>query len=281
MQFKKKGTKNNMVKLISVDSAVRTKSPKMYKYLPKFLIRWVEKLIHQQEMNDMLVQHYDETPTQFAQSTLDYFHVKIEVTNEENFPKSGRYIVVSNHPLGGLDGVALIALAGRYRTDVKFPVNDLLMHLEPMRDAFIPINKFGKNSHDMAQQFDEAFSSDNLIFYFPAGLCSRRRHGTICDVDWKKTIIAKARQYKREIIPAYFEGQNSNRFYRLANIRKKLGIKFNIEMLFLPDEMFRQKGNTFRVTFGKPISYETFDNSRTDTEWAAWLKGKSYNLKQS
>ncbi len=268
-----------MVELISVDSAVRAKSPKMYKYIPGFLIRWIERIIHQREMNEVLVNHEGETPTQFAQSTLDYFQVKIEVTNEENFPKTGRYIVVSNHPLGGLDGVALIALAGRYRTDVKFPVNDLLMHLEPLRGAFIPINKFGKNNHEMARQFDEVFSSDNLIFYFPAGLCSRRQHGEICDLDWKKTIVAKARQYHREIIPAYFDGRNSNRFYRLANIRKCLRMKFNLEMLFLPDEMFRQKGNTFRVTFGQPISYELFDKSRTDSEWAAWLKEQAYNLK--
>ena len=270
-----------MGELVSVDNAVRSKAPKMYRHIPKFIIRWIEKLIHQQEINDVVAKYEDDTPIEFANHALEYLQVKIEVTNEENFPKTGRYIVVCNHPLGGLDGLALIALGGRYREDLKFPVNDLLMHLKPLRGAFIPINKFGQNSHDMVRQFDEVFGSDDLIFYFPAGLCSRRRHGVVCDTDWKKTIVAKARQYKRDIIPAFFEGQNSNRFYRLANIRKKLGIKFNIEMLYLPDEMFRQKGNVFRVTFGKPIPYSHFDKSRSDVEWAEWLKENTYSMKKS
>lgn len=281
MQFKKEqGKKSNMGELVSVDSVLRAKAPKMYKYIPKFVVRGIEKLIHQREINQVVSEHEDETPTEFAKSALEFLQVKVEVANDENFPKSGRFIVVSNHPLGGLDGLALIAMGGRYRTDVKFPVNDLLMHLKPLRGAFIPINKFGCNSHDMAKQFDEVFSSDDLIFYFPAGLCSRRQHGVICDTEWKKTIVAKAKHYHRDIIPAYFEGQNSNRFYRLANIRKWLKIKFNVEMLFLPDEMFRQKGKTLRVTFGEPISHELFDNSRTDLEWAAWLKEQAYNLKK-
>lgn len=269
-----------MEELVNVANVLKEKNPKLYKYTPSCVLRGLAKLIHQDEINKVVAENSNDTPTEFAQHTLDYLQVKIGVHHEENFPKEGRYIVVANHPLGGLDGLALIALAGRYRTDVRFPVNDLLMHLTPLQEAFIPINKHGRNNHDFAQQLDAAFASDDLIFYFPAGLCSRKQKGEIKDLDWKKTIITKAKQHHRDIIPAFFDAKNSNRFYNLANIRKKLGFKFNIEMILLPDEMFRQKGNTFEVTFGKPISYQSFESSRTDLQWASWLKEEVYKLKK-
>lgn len=268
-----------MTQLLSVEKAIRSKSPKWAERIPRCVIKYVERLIHQDEMNSFIERHETDTPTEFAQHTLDFLQVTAQVVNEDKFPKEGRYIVVANHPLGGLDGVALIALAGRYRTDVKFPVNDLLMNIHQLSGAFIPINKHGKNSHELVRQFDSAFASDDLIFYFPAGLCSRKQHGVIRDLEWKKTIVTKARQYGRDIIPAFFDAQNSNRFYRIANLRKKLGLKFNVEMALLPDEMFKQKGKTFKVVFGDPIPYGTFDNGRTDVEWAAWLKEQVYGLK--
>lgn len=265
---------------INVDAAIKQKSPRWHRWLPKWLIRWVERTIHQAEMNDFLAKHSGDSSIQFAQETVNYFDVTVRVNNEENLPKSGRYILVSNHPLGGLDGLAIIGEVGKHRTDIKFPVNDLLMQLEPMHEVFVPINKHGRNSHDTAKMFDEIFTSDALVCYFPAGLCSRKQKGKICDLEWKKTIISKAKQYQRDIIPLYFGGKNSNRFYRLANFRKRIGIKFNIEMLYLPDEMFRQRGNTLEMTFGAAIPYTTFDRSKSDKEWAAWLKSKVYELQK-
>lgn len=263
---------------INLDNVLANKSPKWHKRLPKFIIRKLEKIIHQDEINEFLKVHGEESSIDFARSAIEFVNIHLEVENPENIPADGRYIIVSNHPLGGLDGIGYIALLSKYRRDMKFPVNDLLMHLEPLRDIFVPINKHGRQSTESVRALNEAFESNDLIFYFPAGLCSRRQNGIVRDLDWKGTIISKAKQYHRDIIPAHFEGENSNFFYKLANLRKRLGIPFNIEMLFLPDELFKQRNQTFKITFGKPITYNTFTNDRTNTEWAAWLKEETYKL---
>jgi len=174
--------------------------------------------------------------------------------------------------------LALISLIGKYRSDIKFPVNDLLMVLKPMHGTFIPINKHGRNNTDAAKELHDVFASNDLILYFPAGLCSRKINGKIQDLEWKKTIVQKAVAYQRDIIPVFFEGRNSERFYRIANWRKKLGIKANLEMMLLPDEMTKQKGKEFTITFGNPIPYSTFDSSKSPKEWAAWLREQAYKL---
>jgi len=265
---------------VDVRQAIASKNKKLAKWLPRFVIRWVEKLIHQDEINSFLSKHEYDSALDFAKYGLEEFaQASITVTNEEKVPKEGRYIVVSNHPLGAIDGLAMISLIGKYRSDIKFPVNDLLMAIKPMHGVFIPINKHGRNSLEAAKELHSAFASNDLIIYFPAGLCSRKIKGQIQDLEWKKTIIQKATAYQRDIIPAYFEGKNSDRFYRIANLRKRLGIKNNLEMILLPDEMVKQKGNKFTVTFGDTISYTTFDATKTPKEWAAWLREETMRLK--
>jgi len=265
---------------LDVTQSIASKNEKLAQWMPRFIIRWIENLIHQDEMNRFLSKHEHDSAIDFAKNALaEFAQASVTVTNEEKTPKKGRYIVVSNHPLGAIDGLAMIALIGKYRSDIKFPVNDLLMAIKPMHGTFLPINKHGKNSNEAAKELDEAFASNDLIIYFPAGLCSRKIKGQIQDLEWKKTIIQKSKEYQRDIIPAFFEGKNSNRFYRIANWRKRLRIKINLEMLLLPDEMVRQKGNKFTVTFGDPISYSTFNSSKTPKEWAEWLKEKTMRLK--
>lgn len=266
---------------IDVERVVANKSPKWYKRIPKCVFRWLARTIHQDEMNEFLKYHSEEPPLEFANNVFEMLGAKIEVKNEENMPKSGRYIVVSNHPLGGLDGLTYICLLSKYRSDIKFPVNDLLMNVKPMQGVFIPINKHGGLSRDAINDLNATFASDDVILYFPAGLCSRKFKDGIRDLDWKSTIIHKAQQYQRDIIPAYFDGENSKFFYRLANIRKKLHIKFNIEMLYLPDEMFKQKGKKFTITFGKPIPYQTFTNEKTKLQWTEWLREQTYSLRDN
>ena len=264
---------------VDVTQTIASKNKKLAKWLPTFIIRWVEKLIHQDELNCFLAKHDQDTALEFAQNVLEEFaQASITVTNEELIPKTGRYIVVMNHPLGAIDGLAMISLIGKYRSDIKFPVNDLLMAITPMQGIFIPINKHGRNSTDAAKELHQTFASNDLIIYCPAGLCSRKIKGEIQDLEWKKTVVQKAVAYQRDIIPAFFEGKNSERFYRIANWRKQLRIKTNLEMILLPDEMVRQKGNKFKVTFGNPISYTTFDNSKTPKEWAMWLRRESIKL---
>jgi 1-acyl-sn-glycerol-3-phosphate acyltransferase len=207
------------------------------------------------------------------------FGAIIKVTGMENLPETGRAIVASNHPLGGLDGVVLMHVVGRKRKDFLFPVNDLLLFLPPLKPLFIPINKHGSNQENL-QILDDSFKSDKLILYFPAGLVSRKQNGKIEDLEWKKTFVSKAVKYKRDIIPTFIDGANSNFFYNLANLRKKLGLKANIEMLYLPDEMFKQFDKTIHITFGAPIPYETFDKRHNYMGWANLVKKYVYSMGQ-
>jgi len=265
---------------IDLTQTIASKNKSLAKWLPRFVSRWMEKIIHQDEINHFLLKHQHDSAIDFARHGLDEFaRATVTVSNEKLIPSKGRYIVVSNHPLGAIDGLAFIALLGKYRSDIKFPVNDLLMELKPMKGIFIPINKHGRNQKEAANELHNAFSSNDLILYFPAGICSRKINGVIQDLEWKKTIIQKSKEYQRDVIPSYFDGRNSNRFYAIANWRKRLGIKANLEMILLPDEMVKQKGNSFTITFGEPIAYSTFDSTKTDKEWAAWLREQCLNLR--
>ncbi len=211
---------------------------------------------------------------------IGYFDLTIDLVHEENIPTEGRYIFASNHPLGGLDGICLSATIGsRFQGRIKYPVNDLLLHIPNLRSIFIPINKHGAQGKENARMLEEALASDNQIITFPAGLCSRKIDGKIQDTEWKKSFIQQATRYERDIVPVYFEGRNSNFFYNLARIRKALGIRMNYEMIYLPDEMFRSKHKTFRIHFGEPIPWRTFDNSRKPAEWAEWTRNMVYKLK--
>ncbi|MGI6319964.1 MAG: 1-acyl-sn-glycerol-3-phosphate acyltransferase [Bacteroidales bacterium] len=263
---------------IDLDQLLEDKSPRAKRFIPKFILRYLKRIIHQDEVNKFLADHQNVYGVDFADAVIKFFSVKINVINPENIPETGRYLVVSNHPLGGLDGLALISTFGQKRKDLYFPVNDLLLYLQNMNNIFLPINKHGRNSSDAVRVINEKFASDALMLYFPAGLCSRKTKGEICDLDWKKTVVSKAKEYNRDIIPVHFEGKNSKFFYNLANFRKRLGLKANVEMLYLSDEMFKQNDQTFTITVGEPISHEEFTRDKKDVEWAQWIKTKVYEL---
>ena len=263
---------------IDLDQLLEDKSPRAKRFIPKFILRYLKRIIHQDEVNKFLADHQNVYGVDFADAVIKFFNVKINVINPENIPETGRYLVVSNHPLGGLDGLALISTFGQKRKDLYFPVNDLLLYLQNMNNIFLPINKHGRNSSDAVRVINEKFASDALMLYFPAGLCSRKTKGEICDLDWKKTVVSKAKEYNRDIIPVHFEGKNSKFFYNLANFRKRLGLKANVEMLYLSDEMFKQNDQTFTITVGEPISHEEFTRDKKDVEWAQWIKTKVYEF---
>lgn len=255
------------------------------KYVPRFVVNWLKRIVHQDEVNRFIEMEGDKQGVEWIEDCLEYLDTKIVVEGEENLPEMSdprRYTFVSNHPLGGLDGLALGAVIGRkYEGRVKYLVNDLLMNLHGLAPLFIPINKTGKQSRNFPAIVEAGFSSDNHIIMFPAGLCSRRTNGVIRDLEWKKTFITKSVETQRDVVPIYFEGRNSDFFYRLANISKALGIKFNIAMLFLADEMFKNQHNTFTVRIGKPIAWQTFDKSKTPLEWAQYVKQHVYTMQNS
>ncbi len=264
---------------IDVDAILAAKAGKKARYVPRFLVSYLKKIIHQDEVNEFLLMNKDNQGLDFVNSFMKYFNNSFEVQGIENLPKDGLYTFVSNHPLGAQDGLGLAYILGpHYKGKIKFLVNDLLMNIPQLAEFWVPINKTGKQARNFPQQVNAAFQGDNHIVMFPAGLCSRKRKGVVRDLEWKKTFITKSVQTKRDIVPIRFEGENSKFFYRLANINRMLGIKFNIAMLYLSDEMYKNRNKTFKVTIGKPIPWQTFDKSKTPTEWAQYVKERVYEL---
>ena len=272
---------DDSVFLIDIDKVLKEKAPDKAKYVPGFVVSYLKRIVHQEELNGILTRLKDKQGTEFAKGALEELNDTIVVKREENLPKDGRlYTFVSNHPMGGQDGLALGAVIGEhYHGKIKFLVNDLLMNLHGLAPFFIPINKTGKQAKDFPRRVEAGFASkEDQLIMFPAGICSRKQNGVIKDLPWKKTFVTKSVEYQRDIVPIYFDGRNSDFFYNLANVCKWLGIKFNIAMLYLADEMFKNKNKTFTVTIGKPIPWQTFDNTKTPNEWAQFVKEIVYKL---
>lgn len=263
---------------LDIEGIIRSRAGKKARYIPKFLINWFKNFVHQDFINEYLKEGY--VGVEFCENSLKYLGVELEVNGLENLPKDGRRCTfVSNHPLGAIDGVTLGAIIGKeYDGKIKYLLNDLLMNLKGLAPLGIPINKLGGQARNLPRMIDEAFHSDNHMLVFPAGLCSRKINGKIQDLPWGKAFITKSRQTGRDIIPIHFEGKNSERFYRIANLQKMLGLKFNVAMMFLPDEMYKSTGRKYKITFGKPIPIDSLDNSKNDAEWAQDIRKSIYEL---
>lgn len=267
------------MKEIDLDSVFKKKNPRLYRFMPKFVLSFLKRLIHQEELNDFIRRDGNTTGNDFTSKALEALDITYKVEFEDDtIDKKGRYILASNHPLGGPDGIMLIDYFSRYFDKVIFPVNDILMEVENVKEFFVPINKHGGQSRESARLMDEAFASDSQILLFPAGLVSRKKKGKIKDLQWKKNFITKAIQHDRDIIPVHISGRNSHFFYNLANLRAFFNIKTNLEMLLLPNELFKQKGRNFTIKVGKPIKNSIFDKTRKPNEWASFVKKKVYEL---
>ena len=268
---------------IDIDEILRSKAGPKAKRIPRFIVAWLKRRLHQDQVNDFLRIIGDKEGVPWLKGCLDFLDTKLEVKGLENLPSDAdgrRFTFVSNHPLGGQDGVALgYVLGTHYDGRIKYLVNDLLMFLPGLAPLCIPINKTGKQSRQFPAMVEAGFSGDDHILMFPAGLCSRRRHGVIRDLPWNKTFITKSVQHQRDVVPICFSGRNSNKFYTIANICKMLGLKFNLAMLYLVDELFKNQHKTFEVHIGRPIPWQTFDRSRTATQWAAYVQDIVYQLK--
>jgi putative hemolysin len=270
-------------KTVDIEQVLKSKMGSKAKWVPRPVVKWLKHIIHEDWLNQFLRDNRDLKGTPWLEACVKYVDMHVEVKGLENLPAKddGRlYTFVSNHPLGGIDGVTLGSILGRQYDDrFRYLVNDLLMTLPGLAPLCIPINKTGAQSRNFPAMVEAGFGSENHILMFPAGLCSRQQNGVIRDLPWKKTFITKSVQTQRDVVPIHFGGQNSKFFYRLANISKRLGIKFNIAMLFLVDEMYKNRGKTFPVTIGKPIPWQTFDKSKTPAQWAQYVQDEVYKLK--
>ena len=266
---------------IDIEKILKGKMGAKAKFVPSPLVKWLKRIIHQDEVNAFLWESRDKTGVEWLEECVSYLDMTLEIEGKEHFPApdDGRlYTFVSNHPLGGEDGVALGAIIGRhYDGHFRYLVNDLLMNLPGLAPLCIPINKTGNQSRNFPAMVKAGFESDNHMLMFPAGLCSRKTKGVIRDIPWSKTFISKSVEYQRDVVPIHFSGQNSNFFYRLANFSDRF-LPFNLAMMFLVDEMYKNVHKTFRVTIGKPIPWQTFDKSKSPMEWAQYVREQVYNL---
>ncbi len=268
-------------KTIDIDKILKSKMGAKAKFVPKFLINWLKRIAHEDQVNAFLWDSRDKSGVDWLEACVRYLDMTLQIEGQENLPDpaDGRlYTFVSNHPLGGEDGVALGAIIGRhYDGRFRYLVNDLLMNLPGLAPVCIPINKTGHQSRNFPAMVEAGFQSDNHMLMFPAGLCSRRKDGVIRDIPWSKTFVSKSVQYHRDIVPIHFGGRNSDFFYRLANFSDRF-LPFNLAMMFLVDEMYKNVHKTFRVAIGKPIPWQTFDKSRKPVEWAQYVREQVYTL---
>ena len=269
-----------VAKTIDIDKILAGKMGKRARLVPRFLVAWLKRLVHEDQVNQFLDDHSHLEGVEWLEACVKYLDMTLEIEGMENLPdkNDGRlYTFVSNHPLGGQDGVALGAIIGRhYDGNFRYLVNDLLLNLPGLKPLCIGINKTGRQSRNFPVMVEAGFKSDKHMLMFPAGLNSRMIDGKIHDLPWRKTFITKSVEYQRDVVPIYFSGRNSKRFYRIAKWQKKLGLKINLAMLFLVDEMYENVGKNFRVVVGKPIPWQTFDKSRTPMEWAKFVEDKVY-----
>ena len=263
---------------IDAEALIRSKNPTLANWLPRFVLRYIKRILHQEYINDFLARHGDKRSFAFVDAVIKAFGVTVSYEGLENLPVSGGCIVVSNHPIGGLDGMALLQVIGEKRRDVRFMVNDLLMNIRNLEDLFIGVNKHGKNQGQTFAEIDSVFAGSGVMAIFPAGLVSRKNHGLIRDLTWKKTFVAKAKQYERPIVPVHISGRNSDFFYNLARLRSRLGIRANIEMFYLMDEMYHQLGKNIHLKFGRPIQPGSLSPRHSDHTWAQKIKEHIYNL---
>ena len=269
---------------LDIEGILRKRIPsRKQKFIPGFLYGALSRLIHQDELNEMLRIGYPSQGSEFSRKVLEHLDIEVTVEGAENLPaKDRRVVFASNHPLGGLDGIALIAVLGQRYGDenIRFLVNDLLMNVEPLGTVFLPINKYGSQARAAAEAINAEYASDRQIVIFPAGLVSRLHPGgEVHDLKWQKAFVQKAIENDRDIVPVRFVALNRKRFYRLAKWRKKLGIKVNIEQATLPAELCASRGKRFRIIIGQPVSVsELRASGRSFPQLAEDLRASIYRL---
>jgi putative hemolysin len=267
--------------IINIEKVIRNSESKFVRSLPKFSIRIIEKLIHQDEMNETINRNRNKSGVPFINDVLDYWKIKIIVRGGENVPSSGRYLFAANHPVGGIDALTLFSVIHGFFHDVISPSNQLFNYIPNLHPVILGVNVFGINTKQTVEKFNRLFESDSQVMIFPAGIVSRRSKGLISDLPWQKTFITKSVQYKRDIIPVHISGRNSNLFYFISNLRKFLGIKMSLEIILLPREMMKQRNSTVTITFGEVIPFQSLSGDLSQNEWARKIKSIVYKLPEN
>jgi len=269
---------NEKKSFVDIEKVMASKNKKLLKWIPRFVLNYIKRIVHEDDINEVMSKLGHLHGMEFVKGLIEEFNVDVVLKGAENIPTDRPVIFAANHPLGALDGVVFMHALGQFRTDIKILVNDLMMNIPNFQPMFIPINKHGSNSRAVTGLIEETFKGDNTVLVFPAGLVSRKQNGVIKDLEWQKSFINKSKRYQKDVVPVYIEGRNSDFFYNLAIIRKKLGIKANIEMFYLSDEMFGQRNKKITIHIGKPIAYSYFDKTKSEKEWAQVVKDLVYQI---
>lgn len=264
--------------LIDTEKLIKKGNSPILKRMPQFVVNFIKKLIHQDEVNQQIIEHKDKYGLDFIEANMKYLDISMKMHGFENLPDNGRFIFVCNHPLGGIDFYAALIAALKKYPRVKAVANDILMSLRNLRDLFLPVNVFCRSPQSYYDMINEALASDIQVMTFPAGEVSRMRKGVIKDGAWHRSFVRNAIEYQRDVIPVYIHAKNSKRFYFLGRLREKLGIKANLELFLLPDELFRQRGKTINVVIGKVIPFKTFEDTKSHYDWAQEIKEILYEL---
>jgi putative hemolysin len=268
----------NHLKPINIREVFYQKSPHLARLMPGFVFSLIHRIMRLDFLNGFITRYGHLTGMDFVQASVKDFEITEEIFGSENIPLSGSYIFAANHPLGGFDALLLMQYVHGKLGKVKFLVNDVLMGITPLQPLFVPVNHHGSNSRDAALVMKETYLSGRQILIFPSGLASRKVKGKIADMTWQKHFISKAIEYRRDVIPVFISGRNSDFFYFVATWRKRLGIKWNLEMFLLPNETFRHRKKKIQLIFGSPLPYTTFDKSKTHLQWAEYVKNTVYKL---
>ena len=265
----------NEQRFIDTAGIIKSRNPALYRLLPRFVLRWIKQVLHEDELNEFLNQHAHDTPGEFVDASLKRLGVRSKIISDD-FEYPARCIYVANHPLGGPDGLMLMQHLNQKGIGFKSLSNDLLNHLHPLRPWMIQVNSFGRQSRAFTEEVERAVGSDQSILIFPSGFVSRPHEGGIRDLPWKKTFIQLSKRLKMDVVPVSIGGISSNRFLRLARWRKRLGIKANVEMFLLADEMFRLKNKEITIFFHQPIPWQRFNDGQHPLVWARHIEQSIY-----
>lgn len=265
-------------KYIDLEASIRKSKSDFLKKLPRFVIRRLEILIKQDLLNDILWRYRDCEGVEFHNKVAEELNLKFEISGLKNLPESGHCFFVANHPFGILDGLTLTKVILEKYGDLRAIGNDAFVLIPNLRPYIAQVNVYGRTARESVQELEKIYSSDLPITHFPAGLVSRKVHGVVMDSEWQKSFIQKAISCKRDVVPFHFHGRNSRMFYSVNKFRRIIGLKMNLELSLLPAEFFKKRNATVRLTIGKPISWQEFDNSRSALDWAQEVKRRVYEL---
>lgn len=256
--------------------------PKLSRKLPGFVIRFLKRRLHQDQINEAIMQAECPVGAGFFDEALSYLNITFRMRGQENLSRDRLYVFACNHPLGGPEALIIGSVFYRlYGDGFRVPVTPLMAHLKPLAEFFVPVNNLSsKQSRDLGARIADMFASEQQVLVFPAGLCAKKIKGKVTEMPWKKMFVTQARRHQRDVVPVHISGHNSKWYFFLSRLSKLLRLKINIGMLYLVDELFKQRGNEFVITFGKPVPYETFDRSKSDLQWAAEIKDQVEALQE-